>query len=114
MKPLYPDGRQDGLPTHRADGTHIGPVLRVLVIVILATTAALIAASGFDVNEATTFAQRQCSGRGALLCELGNWLAAQIPPSAAGAVDRLLRVGFFVLLLGLIAGLLRPLLRRRV
>ena len=113
MKPLYPDGRSSGLPMMRPDGRAIGPVIRTLVIVILAAMAWMLAASGFEVNEAATFAQRHCAGRGSLFCELKNLLARQIPPSSAGAVDLVLRVVFFVLLLCLIAWLLRPLLIRR-
>lgn len=41
MTPLYPNGRQAGLPTHRADGAQIGPVLRMLLIAILAAVARL-------------------------------------------------------------------------
>jgi len=113
MKPLYPDDRSSGLPALRPDGTAFGPVIRILVVVILAAVAWVMAASGFDVNKAVTFAQKSCTGRGALFCELENLLARQIPPSSAGAVDVVLRVGFIVMLLCLIAWLLKPLLIRR-
>lgn len=114
MKPLYPDGRSSGLPNLRPDGRAIGPVIRMLAVVILAAVAWVMAASGFEVNEAVTFAQKSCAGgRGFLFCELGNLLARQIPPSSAGAVEVVLRVAFFVMLLGLIAWLLKPLLIRR-
>ncbi|MFG6464801.1 hypothetical protein ACG04Q_24730 [Roseateles sp. DXS20W] len=113
MKPLYPDGRQSGLPMFRADASVIGTALRIIVIAMLATLAWWTAAAGFEINEAAGFAQRHCTGRGTLLCELGNLLARQVPPSSAGAVDRALRLAFFVLLLLLSAALLKPLLPRR-
>lgn len=109
MKPLYPDGREGGLPTLRRDGSAIGPAVRVLAVIVLAPLLWMLAAQGLAIHDAGALPLKDCPvRRGWLFCELHNLLAAWVPATLVGPIGAALRLGFVVLLLGVIAWLLKP------
>lgn len=65
----------------RQDETTVRPAFRALGALALCVVALAMAASTYQllIARAPAFRPNTCSGKGRVLCELGNWLSDMIP-----------------------------------
>lgn len=66
---------------HGSDQTKVRPAFRILGTLVFSILAVVFAADIVQLLTANkpTFRLETCSGKGAVVCELGNWLSSAIP-----------------------------------
>lgn len=101
-------------PQHNSQ-FQIRPLFRVLAAIVLVVLSFVLGGGVAQLlsSESTGFALDQCSGRGRVVCELGNWVSSAVPDHVQLPMEIAARVIASLSLLYVALRLLLPLVFRR-